>query len=200
MNGWQHLLRTPTVRAFGVWLLFSLSVALGGCRADPPPVLTQVPEFDLLAQDGSHFGSASLRGKIYVASFVFTSCTAVCPKLMERMRTIQERTRKHGDAVQLVSITVDPENDTPAKLSQFGARYDAGPRWHLLTGEPAAVEALVVGGFKLSVDRPAADPMQVAHSERFALVDGRGRVRAFHLAEGEGLDKLLGDIDLLLRD
>lgn len=135
-----------------------------------PPILGALPPFALTDQRGAPFGTRELAGKVWVADFIFTSCAQACPLLSERMAEVGRRARHLGPDFHLVSFTVDPERDTPARLAEYGARYGANPiAWSFLTGPANAIQAAVVGGFKVGMGRePAAaspertDPPSVA--------------------------------------
>jgi protein SCO1/2 len=146
-----------------------------GCRKpEPLPVLGEAPQFELIAQNGQPFDRKSLGGKVWVADFFFTTCTGPCPRMSAQMRQIQNATADTPE-VKLVSITVDPAHDTPEVLAEYARRYKADPsRWSFLTGDPARLNDIARNGFKLnSVDG------SLVHSTRFALVDRKGRIRAF---------------------
>jgi protein SCO1/2 len=173
--------------------------ALGRERPEPPPRYLTLPAFELENQHGLAFGSRELVGKVWVASFVFTSCPAVCPGIMERMAEVQHRTRNAGAAVHLVTFTVDPETDTAERLQEYGKRFKASPyRWSLLTGKLDTIESTVVGGFKLAMGKDAESLMQIFHSERLVLVDREGTIRGYYEANEEGVDRLVRDIGLVL--
>jgi cytochrome oxidase Cu insertion factor (SCO1/SenC/PrrC family) len=142
---------------FGVGLLL---LVITGTRPfmrhipEPPPVLFQVPDFALQDQDGRPFSLASMRGKVWVAGFIFTTCPSVCPKISRAMLDLQQRYARNGVEVELVSFTVDPENDTPAVLKRYAENLGADEdHWRFVTGERPAMEALVVEGFKTAMDR-----------------------------------------------
>jgi protein SCO1/2 len=176
-----------------------LTSALRRPRAEPPRKYMALPAFELTNHRGEPFGSEQLKGKVWVANFIFTSCPSVCPALMERMQQVQHRSRNAGAAVRLVTITVDPENDTPEKLAAYAKRFKASQyRWDFLTGELDAIDAAVVKGFKLAMGKDEANDFQLFHSERFVLVDAEGTIRGYYEATDEGIDKLMRDITLVL--
>ena len=120
----------------------------------PPPVLATLPAFSLTSQDGASFGSRELEGKVWVASFVFTRCTTVCPAVTATMARIQDRTRNLEPAFHLVSFSVDPAFDTPARLAEYARAHRASPRlWTFLTGPEQAVQAAVVKGLRETMGR-----------------------------------------------
>ena len=164
---------------------------------DPPKVYYPLPEFELISDKNHAYGSADLRGKVWVASFAFTSCPSVCPRLMERMAEVQHRTR-NAPAVRLVTFSVDPETDTPQRLREYAKRFKASPaRWTFLTGDSSVIQETVVKGFKLAVGEKES-AFQILHSERFVLVDREGRIRGYYEASDEGIEALARDISLVL--
>ena len=84
-----------------------------------------------------------LAGRKVLINFAFTTCTGVCPVMAQNLARVQEMLAKRGEKVTILTITVDPENDTPAALARFAAKFKAGPGWHFLTGVPASVEAVL---------------------------------------------------------
>ena len=165
------------------------------------PVLGDLPAFSLIAEDGSPFGKNDLLGRVWIADFVFTSCSDACPRLQAKMRSIQDRLipAEQGGNIGLLSISVDPERDTPEKLKQYAGIFGARPSlWRSLTGDQQEVERTVVRGFHTAmarVPREGADPhlaaFEIMHGERLVLVDRMGRIRGYYDAD---------DRDRLLRD
>src|SRR5205823_2030054 len=79
------------------------------------------------------YGSEDLRGRVWVANFIFTSCTSSCPRLTSKMAIVQRRARNTDESVHLVSFSVDPDNDTPARLAAYAEQYHYNPlRWTFL--------------------------------------------------------------------
>lgn len=200
---------TATTIRFVLWMLVLVVLAAGAVSwflmrapASGPEVVTQAPAFALVDETGRPFTSAELADQVYVVQFFFTSCATVCPRLSDWMSRIQDRVASHGDAVRLVSITVDPERDTPEKLGIYAKGYGAIPgRWKFLTGEPEQIERVVVDGFFQVIERREGDDgdlVDIVHSERFVLVDGQGRVRGYYSADPEGVDDLVHDLELLI--
>lgn len=168
-----------------------------------PPVFYDVPAFELIDQNEQPFGSDDLKGKVWVADFMFTRCSGICPMLSANMKALQDelKTKPYWDRVRLVSISVDEEHDTPAILREYAERFDAEPgHWVFLTGPRERVWPLIEDGFKLVVGEAADNAaMPFDHSGKFALVDARGRVRAYH----DGTDPasraaLIADLETLL--
>lgn len=196
--------RNPFVIAFlaGIVTLTALRPLLRHEPA-PPPVLGRLPDFALVDAAGRPFGSADLAGHVYVASFFFTRCPSICPLLMKGMWRLQDGFAQKAVDVRLVSISVDPENDTPPVLAAYGARLGVDPaRWTLLTGDPGKVKALVVDGFKTPMDPEAPGtpgPVDIAHTGKLVLVDGAGRIRGYYDSDEMGLDEVFNRAQHVLK-
>lgn len=163
----------------------------------PPSLRLPVAAFELTNQRGQKFGSADLRGKVYVVDFIYTSCGGPCPRMTKTMERIQKRTKNLGTAFQLLTITVDPENDTPEKLAEYARGYHVNPtRWNFLTGTEADIQRIVVKGFKSAMTKEEA---AMGHSERLLLVDGDGAIRGIYDSDtDDGVASLIRDADVLL--
>src|SRR2546426_8390702 len=179
-------------------LVIIASVFVAACaRKQPPlPIYGQIPAFELTAENGRPFDRNSLDGKIWVADFIFTTCTGPCPRISSLMRQVQQAASAMPD-VHLVSFTVDPERDTPAALAQYAARYHAQPeRWHFLTGSRDALDHLTRDAFKLgNVDG------QLIHSTRLVLLDRQARIRGYYgTSEDSPVTQLVRDIKRVLAE
>jgi protein SCO1/2 len=170
------------------------------------PVLGTLPAFALTDQDGRSFDVKNLDGKVWVADFIFTRCVSICPLLTERMRELSrwlDEERHPPSDVGLLSITVDPQGDTPAVLAAWArAQHLDLARFHLLTGPSSAVEDVVVRGFKLAMGRPETDPetgrMDVLHGSHLVLVDRTRRIRGYYDGDRAGLARLEHDLARLV--
>jgi protein SCO1 len=190
--------RFPIPRWSASASLVALAVLLAcgvACKpASTLPVLFPAPQFDLIDQTGRPFSSSHLTGKVVVANFVFTTCTDICPLLTATMAQVRDRLKQAnllGEKAAIVSFSVDPENDTPAALTAYGERFGANPaEWRFLTGDRRAIDELLIGGFKVGRPPPAARTPgaapEIVHTDRFAIIDPRGQVRA--MLSGDGLD------------
>ena len=180
---------------FGVPIFRSMTRRLGAS----PVVLGTLPAFTLTDQRGQPFGTRDVAGKVWVANFIFTACQQACPLLTDRMAEVGRRARHLGPDFHLVSISVDPERDTPAKLAEYGARYGANPiAWSFLTGPVEAIQAAVVDGFKVGAGKervPGADGgpdfWEIFHGENLVLVDRQLRIRGYFPATPDGMNKLM---------
>lgn len=163
------------------------------------PVIGQVPEFSLTERSGRTVTRADLAGTIWVADFIFTSCSGPCPLLSLRMRSLQQALTKDHPDVKLVSFSLDPEFDTLEVLRTYADKHDADPvRWWFLKGNAEKeVHDLVRGGFLQAVARAGSDSA-IVHSTYFLVIDGSGRIRSARdgtLAETR--DAVLQDIAVL---
>jgi len=169
----------------------------------------RVPDFSLTERSGRPVTRSDLLGKVWAVDFFYTRCTDTCPLQSAHMARLQADLSGQGD-VQLVSISVDPEYDTPKRLSAYATRFGADPqRWLFLTGSKDAIYRLAVDGFHLGVTEsgqnarwqtredwawvePAtawAQPLpkgrlRLLHSSRFVLVDRQAQIRGYY----EGTD------------
>jgi protein SCO1/2 len=169
---------------------------LAGSDADPHRLdpMFDAPPFKFIDQDGKAFDSAQLHGKVWVADFVFTTCTGLCPMMTQQMNEFQQKTV--GLPVQMVSFSVDPEHDTPAALKAYAEMNKADlSRWHFLTGDKEMLWN-ISNAMKLAVG--PGDDHQVMHSSHFLLVDGGGHVRGVYDYKDAGfLDRLVKDANTL---
>lgn len=174
-----------------------------GCApsVSPPTASTRpdtsfpVPDFTLTERSGKTVSRDDLKGKVWVASFVFTRCSGPCPQVTATMGRLQkELDLLNNPDVRLVTFTVDPDKDTSNELKEYAARYQADPdRWLFLTGMPEAeLHKLLHDGFKVTAQR-AAKPKpgdEFDHSSRLAVVDKQGIIRAYFdgMRVGDGPD------------
>jgi protein SCO1/2 len=182
-----------------VVLTLALAALLAGLKsrdARPPlPVLGQVTDFTLTNQAGAAVSLADLRGRVWVADIIFTRCAGPCLRMSRQMKELQTQLPA-GSRARLVSLTTDPDFDSPPVLTQYAARFGANTnRWIFLTGPKKEIGNLAVGGLKLSAieklpaDRESPEDLFV-HSTIFVVVDKRGRLRGIFETGGEGVDWL----------
>jgi protein SCO1 len=145
--------------------------------ADQPKTLGA---FHLTERSGKAVTDADLADRVWIASFIFTRCPSSCPRISSLMKSLQGSLA--GTGVRLVSLSVDPEHDTPAVLADFARKFGAdGHRWWFLTGSKADVYNLILERFQLGVAESSSAEQQqgaeaVSHSARLALVDRGNRV------------------------
>ena len=141
----------------------------------------ELVDFSLTDRTGRTVTRSDLAGKFLVVDFLFTSCSLTCPVVNGHMAEIQKLTTNQPD-VELLSLTVDPRDDTTEVLTKYGAQFGADTnRWLLLTGEKNDLYHLIATSF-LSQDENdpfTYMPGNFSHTERIAVVDSRGNVRAY---------------------
>lgn len=170
-----------------------------------PPVLIKSPDFELTDQLGTKFGVDDLQGRVWVVNFMFTQCTATCPRQAEKIAELQRRAQRwpDWDRIRLLSISVDPEHDTVDTLKDYADLHGADhEHWKFLTGARDELFRISKDGFKLPVSEAARDASTpITHSSKFILVDAEGRIRGYFdgLSE-EDFGKLLSDLRAVLSE
>jgi protein SCO1/2 len=183
--------------------LGALSTVASGCRrAADVPALGSVGRFNLTDQSGRSVSESTLRGHVWAAAFFFTRCPTVCPRITRRMRDLQQAAAKGGVKLQLVSFSVDPENDTPEVLTAYAKQYGADlATWRFLTGDLEVVRKTSEQGFKLALDGKAtagAEHFGLFHGSHLVLVDAAGQIRGYYrTSEDAQMAQLLKDAALL---
>jgi len=162
------------------------------------PEFGEVPAFALTSEGDRRVTNAVFRGKVSIVDFIFTQCAGTCPMMSTKMADLQA-TLRNDPHVQFVSVSVDPEHDTPAVLAEYGSHYGAvKEKWIFLTGPKPAVYALTKEGFHLGLDIEGEEA--IIHSQKFVLVDQRGSIRGYYDSEDtEAMSNLLRDAGILSR-
>jgi protein SCO1/2 len=95
-----------------------------------------IPDAPLVRMDGTkvNFGADIDDGKPVVLNFIYTTCTAICPVMTQTFAEVQGKLGSDRDQVRMVSVSIDPEQDTPARLREYAKQYRAGPQWQFYTG------------------------------------------------------------------
>ena len=202
-----------SVVGFGIILGTALWLNLGprpqliGLQPQPLEGLNhygRVPEFALVERSGKRTTLADLRGTVWIADFIYTTCQDTCPLQTAAMAKLQNDWQgKVG--LKLVSFTVDPERDTIEALSRYAETYKAdSSRWLFLTGAKEEVARLVQEGFKLSAAIAPRDEnadVVILHSPRFVLIDKEAQIRGYYDSrDREALRRLQKDVARLLDD
>lgn len=183
------------------WLLFR-----DQNNTPPLPVLGSIPAFQLTDQAGRAFTEADLRNHVAVFNIIFTRCGGPCPRITAEMKQIQDAISPDLP-VRFISLTSDPEHDTPEKLRDYGARYQADfTRWRFVTGGKRELYDFAIKGLHFTViDNQEAASRSLEdlfiHSLKFVLVDGEGRIRAYlDGGETETVETVLSAARRLLRE
>ncbi|MEK4028095.1 MULTISPECIES: SCO family protein [Bacillaceae] len=180
-----------------IWLLIlSMTlIALSGCGLDKTKPY-QMKSFTFTNQNGKAFGSESLKGKVWVANFIFTNCDTVCPPMTANMAALQKRLRAEDLPVELVSFSVDPAVDTPNKLKKYIAGFtEDESNWQMLTGyTQEQIETFGREEFQTLIQKPESSN-QVIHNTNFYLVNQHGEiVEEYSFTLGAHSDDMIKDI------
>jgi protein SCO1 len=146
------------------------------------PVLYAAPIFSLTDQNNDAVTTQSLRGRVWVAAFIFTQCAGPCPVMTAKMAQLQESVPDRR--VMLVSFTVDPQRDTPEVLRKYAEQFGADhARWLFLTGTEQQMMDAARGMYITAI--PATDDSPIIHSEKLLLIDANGNVRGIYRSSEE---------------
>lgn len=160
------------------------------------PVLGQIKNFSLVDSNKESFLSKQLQGRVWIADFIFTTCAGVCPIMSQNMASLNRSFELVND-VHLVSISVNPEYDTPQVLADYAKRWEGySPKWHFLTGSKEAIKDIAVKSFKIgSIEEP------LFHSSKFALIDRNGFIRGFYEGTSqEEVNQIFKDTTRVLKE
>lgn len=158
-----------------------------------------IPDFTFINQEGKPIGRSQMEGKITVVDFFFTSCPSICPVMSKELSRVNDMFREEPRA-QLMSISIDPEFDTPQVLKEYADEHEAiAGKWHFLSGPKLETFQLARCGFVL----PALDgngvPDDFVHSDKFILIDAEGRIRGYYSGTTrEQVDLLILEMKILL--
>lgn len=171
--------------------------ALAGCGAHEEPlpdVLFPLSPFELTDQHGETFRSSSLEGKVWIASFLFTSCSQACPLLASQLTNIRARLEGNPD-FHMLSVSVDPATDTPARLTEYASRYGGDAQWTLLTGSVDDVQAVTRRAFfqplptRQVIDR--APGFDILHGTGVLVFDRTLHCRGLYATSASELETLV---------
>ena len=178
-----------------VYLLTSLFLGLIAChhRTRELPQYDKVPAFSMTSSEGHPFSQSQMKGKVWVVDFIYTYCPAECPRMSSQMRKLEGELKGIND-VRLLSISVDPERDTPPVLNEFAHRWGApNQQWTFITGDAATVHLLAYQTFHVGDVINKMD-----HSTKFALVDQQGVIRGYYSSfDRDSLADLVKDVESL---
>jgi protein SCO1/2 len=153
-----------------------------------------VPDFAFVNQDSSALNSHFIKGKVWVINYFFTSCPTICPKMMANMQSIQKAFSK-DDRVRLISLTVDPDHDTPAKLKRYSTlKHIDVLQWRLGTGSKEELYGFARHGLFITTTDGDGGVGDFIHSEKIILVDRQNHIRGYY--DGTDAD----DVNQLIKD
>jgi protein SCO1/2 len=173
-------------RTLRVVSMVMVLTAASGCHRDAPdlPKLGAVAPFELTDQRGQSFSSVRLRSTAWVGAFFFTRCPTVCPRITARMHALQAWGNSQHLDFKLLSISIDPDFDTPEVLAEYAKQHGVDPsRWTLLTGSAERIKELSEGTFRLAMSgrpNPEADHYGMIHAGHLVLIDREGLLRGYY--------------------
>ena len=138
----------------------------------PPEDEAWLSRFELTERSGRLISSEELEGQPYIVSFFFTKCPSVCPRQNQKLKELQQQFK--GKKVRFLSISVDPDNDTPEAMREYAARFGADKdQWLFLTGDLTYIRRIGAEIFQQPIDKGF-------HTEKFVLVDAEGTIEGFY--------------------
>lgn len=158
-----------------------------------------IPDFSFANQKGEMIGNEDMKGKITIVDFFFTSCPSICPVMSKEMERVNDMFRDEYK-VRILSISIDPEHDTPEVLQEYAKEHgaDAG-KWDFLSGEKLETYQLARCGFVLPTIDGMGVPDDFVHSDKFVLIDEEGRIRGYYSGTNrEDVDLLMLETKVLL--
>jgi protein SCO1/2 len=163
------------------------------------PKIAPAPEFELTSQDGAQVALADFRGKAVAVTFIFTKCTDTCPVLTAMMSLVQDQLgTEFGEKIAFISITVDPERDTPVVLKEYAQAFNANlSGWAFLTGPPEAIRD-VTRRYGVFASKTANG--EVDHTFLTSIIDPRGILRVQYLGVRFDPEEFRRDLLSLLKE
>jgi protein SCO1/2 len=164
----------------------------------PPHVARLETDIDLINRDGREVSLSEMRDHVFVAGYQYTDCPAGCLGLASVMKELED-TFGNVPAFRLVSISVNPEGDTPEKMDAWVKKNGIdSPDWWFLTGDPEEIAKYMISEFKFYATEKQTDPAiiasqgEFAHDQRLAVVDGEANIRGYY----DVLNLQRGDIEV----
>lgn len=190
------------LKVLGLFIVLSLILAACGGEKIETNMSEDVIDFEFTTQDNEKLSLDDLKGKYWIADFVFTNCTTVCLPMTTNMSELQDMMEEEGlnEHVELVSFSVDPDRDTPEALKDYAESYDADLKnWTFLTGyDFETIKELSIKSFKSLLAAPPEGDDQVTHGTRFYLVNPEGEViKNYNGVESANLHTLMDDLKKL---
>ncbi len=160
-----------------------------------------IPDFKFVSQDGDTVTAATVKDKIYVADFFFTSCPTICPKMKTQLKRVYDRFKANTN-VLLLSHTIDPAHDSVPVLKEFAQELGVTSKnWLFVTGDREKIYDIGQNSYMVTAQEDATAPGGVVHSGAFILVDKDRHIRGIYDGTTEaGVDKLMADMDKLLAE
>jgi len=159
----------------------------------------KVGDFSFTNQYGSTITNNTITNKIFVCDYFFTTCKSICPIMTNQMERVQQQF-KNNNQVIILSHTVDPEEDSISVLMEYAIKHKAiKDKWHFLTGDKKELYRLARESYLLDNETGNGDEHDFIHTDKFALIDWKGRIRGYYVGtDSLEISKLLIDISTLL--
>lgn len=186
-----------SLRALLLLLMAGLAAAAGDA-GEPLPVIGPAPGFALTSQDGKPVSLVALRGKVVAVAFIFTGCSSICPLLTQKMVQVQDALgADFGTNVAFVSITLDPEHDTPQALQDYARAWSAKRAgWSFLTGPPETIAEVTRQYGVFAAQKQ--DGGGIDHTQLTSIIDAEGMIRVQYLGARFDSDEFRHDLLSLL--
>lgn len=186
-----------------LFIFFFVGININLSAEEEAAFYGKIPDFSLIDQSKEPFGLENLKGKVWIANFIFTRCQTMCPLMSRKFSMLQERI---GPEIFLISFSVDPEYDKTDILQKYANEYGAEDgKWFFLTGDRAEIWELTSGGFYLGVDRASKEELKagaqpILHSEKFVLIDREANIRGYYdSSNAQELERIVKDANKLLK-
>ena len=190
---WMGLLAIPVVAILAFAIFQPIQVR---------PRMGLAPGFALVDQDGKRLTSEDLRGKLVLYNFTYANCTAPCPQTSDTMVAVQNALPEldtNGIPVELVTVSFDPQRDTPEQLRAYAQRLGADTEhWRFVTGDPTTLKNVIGGGFRVFYEPDGSGSF--TFDPTLVLVDGAGIVRAEYNSAAPAVDNILRDLKLVVQE
>lgn len=188
-----------------IGIVLVITILLGGFTTIKPvvvlPRIGLAPGYNLVDQAGTQFSNEHVRGGIALYNFTYADCAGDCPQTTPLMAEVQERVlalETAGIPIHLITLTIDPENDSVEKMAAYADKFNADPDvWHFVTGNPVQLKSVIGGGFSTYYTQKEDG---ITFDPAFMLVDGNGILRAEYRTAVPDTDILLRDINLLVEE
>lgn len=161
-----------------------------------------IPPFQYLNQDSVMVSSESMKGKIWISDFFFTTCPTICPKMTTQMKRLAAMIKDLEDEVQIMSFSINPTKDTPSQMRAYRKKHgiENVPNWQFFTGNEAETHALGIDYFMVHANADENAAGGYAHSDAFTLIDKEGYVRGVYIGtQTEQVNLLEKDLRKLLK-
>jgi len=161
-----------------------------------------IPDFTFMTHDSVMISSKSMKGKIWIADFFFTSCTTICPLMTKNMKFLVSSTKAYAEHLKFLSFTINPNYDSPTVLRRYRNKHQIkSDNWLFLRGNETETHQLGIDNFLVYANRDENSVDGFAHSGAFTLVDKNGYVRGVYLGtDKKEVKRLLKDLRILMKE